>query len=318
MTNSGRALVTGGAGFIGFNLVTELLRRGWRVRVLDNFSTGKRERLDSWSVPDLGVLEGDIRKRQDCDRACEGVEYVFHQAALGSVPRSVDDPTATNESNVRGTLNMLQAALQAGVRRFIYASSSSVYGDSAQLPQEETHNPRPVSPYAVSKLAGEHYCRSFTKVFGLETISLRYFNVFGPHQDPDSKYSAVIPAFLSQAARGEPLQIHWDGLQGRDFAYIDDVVRANILAAETPSAAGFVFNIANGRSRTVLEIADGIIKILGSDPGRRHADRRPGDVRTTWASISRARSVLGYEPRVSLEEGLRRTVGYFRSVRLIN
>lgn len=312
-----RGLVTGGAGFIGSNLVAELLRRGWWVRVLDDFSTGKREHLAGLTGPALESHQGDIRKPEDCERACQGVDFVFHQAAVRSVPRSVDDPTATNDVNVRGTLNMLQAARKAGVRRFIYASSSSVYGDSAQHPQVEDQAPQPISPYAVSKLAGEHYCRSFAKTFGLETISLRYFNVFGPHQDSESKYSAVIPAFLSQAGRGEPLEIHWDGQQSRDFTFVDDVVQANLLAAEAPSVSGLVFNIANGRSWSVLQVAAAIVSIIGRDPGRRFTDRRPGDVRQTHANIERARHLLGYEPRVSFEPGLRRTVDYFRGTGLL-
>ncbi len=317
MSRTNRALVTGGAGFIGSNLVGELLRLGWSVRVLDNYSTGKRKHLSSFSGSSLEVQEGDIRNPEDCDRACQGVDYVFHQAALRSVPRSIDDPAATNEANVRGTLNMLQAAVKAGVQRFIYASSSSVYGDSSQMPQDETQLPQPVSPYAVSKLAGEHYCQSFAKTFSLETVSLRYFNVFGPHQDPESKYSAVIPAFIFQLGRGEPFEIHWDGKQSRDFTFVDDVVQANLLAAQALSVSGMVFNIANSKSRSVLEVAETIGAILGRDPGRRFTARRQGDVRKTWASIEQARRLLTYEPRVSFEEGLRRTVDYFHTIGLI-
>lgn len=318
MSEPHRALVTGGAGFIGSNLVAELLRQGWLVRILDNFSTGKREHLTDLDGSKLELQEGDIRDPGDCERACQGITYVFHQAALRSVPRSVDDPTATDEVNVRGTLNMLQAAQRAGVRRFVYASSSSVYGDSTQLPQAEDQLPQPVSPYAVSKLAGEYYCHGFSKTFGLETVSLRYFNVFGPHQDPESKYSAVIPAFISQVGRGVPLEIHWDGKQSRDFTFVDDVVRANLLAAQAPSVAGLVFNVANEKSWSVLEVADAIVRIIGRDPGRYHTERRQGDVRKTWATIGRARQLLGYEPHVSFEEGLRRTVDYFRSTGLIS
>ncbi len=293
-----------------------LLQRGWHVRVLDNFSTGKHEHLAGLTGPNLEIQEGDIRNPEDCERACGGVDCVFHQAALRSVPRSVDNPGATDEVNVRGTLNVLQAAVGAQIPRLVYASSSSVYGDSGQLPQTEGQLPQPISPYAVSKLAGEYYCQSFSKTFKLETVSLRYFNVFGPHQDPESKYSAVIPAFISQAERGLALEIHWDGQQSRDFTFVDDVVAANLLAAQAPSnASGMVFNIANEKSWSVLEVADAIIRIVGRDPGRCHTERRQGDVRKTWASIHRARQLLGYEPRVSFEEGLKRTVDYFRSTR---
>lgn len=308
-------LVTGGAGFIGSNLVAELLRQNWRVRVLDNFSTGKRSHLDrvlaAAQANTFELVEGDIRNRDDCLNACREVEYVFHQAALRSVPRSVDDPSATNEVNVLGTLNVLQAAVKAGVRRLVYASSSSVYGDTSVSPQQEDHRPGPISPYAVSKLAGEHYSVSFCQVYGLETVSLRYFNVFGPHQDPESKYSALIPSFIQQVSRGEPLEVHGDGLQSRDFTYVGDVVQANLLAAQAANVAGQVFNIACGRSHTVLDVGETIVRIMGRDPGRRHTEARRGDVRHTRADISRAQRSLGYQPGTNLEDGLRRAVEYF-------
>ena len=308
-------LVTGGAGFIGSNLVAELLRRNWRVRVLDNFSTGKRSHLErvlaAAQANTFELAEGDIRNRDDCLNACREVEYVFHQAALRSVPRSVDDPSATNEVNVLGTLNVLQAAVKAGVRRFVYASSSSVYGDTSESPQQEDHRPGPISPYAVSKLAGEHYGVSFCQVYGLETVSLRYFNVFGPHQDPESKYSALIPAFIQQVSRGEPLEVHGDGLQSRDFTYVGDVAQANLLAAQAANVAGQVFNIACGRSHTVLDVGETIVRIMGRDPGRRHTEPRRADVRHTRADISRAQRSLGYQPGTNLEDGLRRAVEYF-------
>ena len=313
MAGPKRALVTGGAGCVGSNLVVELLRRGWQVRALDDFSAGKHEHLKGISSDRFELREGDIRNLQVCEQACRDMEYVFHQAAIRSVSRSMDDPQATNEVNVRGTLNMLQAAQKAGVRRFVYASSSSVYGDATQLPQEETQRPQPVSPYAVSKLAGENYCLSFAKTTKLETVSLRYFNVYGPNQDPESKYSLLIPAFLAQAGRGEPFEVHGDGLQARDFSFVGDVVAANLLAAQAPNVSGEIFNVAGGKSISVLDVAQAIVNIIGKDPGKRHTDRRPGDVRTTWASIERARKLLGFEPSVDFEEGLRRSVEYFRS-----
>ena len=313
MAGPKRALVTGGAGCVGSNLVVELLRRGWQVRALDDFSAGKHEHLKGIPSDRFELREGDIRNLQVCEQACRDMEYVFHQAAIRSVSRSMDDPQATNEVNVRGTLNMLQAAQKAGVRRFVYASSSSVYGDATQLPQEETQRPQPVSPYAVSKLAGENYCLSFAKTTKLETVSLRYFNVYGPNQEPESKYSLLIPAFLAQAGRGEPFEVHGDGLQARDFSFVGDVVAANLLAAQTPNVSGEIFNVAGGKSISVLDVAQAIVNIIGKDPGKRHTDRRPGDVRTTWASIERAKKLLGFQPSVDFEEGLRRSVDYFRS-----
>ena len=313
MAGPKRALVTGGAGCVGSNLVVELLRRGWQIRALDDFSAGKHEHLKGISSDRFELREGDIRNLQVCEQACRDMEFVFHQAAIRSVSRSMDAPQATNEVNVRGTLNMLQAAQKAGVRRFVYASSSSVYGDATQLPQEETQRPQPVSPYAVSKLAGENYCLSFAKTTKLETVSLRYFNVYGPNQDPESKYSLLIPAFLAQAGRGEPFEVHGDGLQARDFSFVGDVVGANLLAAQAPNVSGETFNVAGGKSISVLDVAQAIVKIIGKDPGKRHTNRRPGDVRTTWASIERARKLLRFEPSVDFEEGLRRSVEYFRS-----
>ncbi len=312
-----KALVTGGAGFIGSNLAIELLQRGWAVRILDNFSTGKRQHLDRISAKfkkaKFELVQGDLRNLKTCLKACQGMEYVFHQAALRSVPRSVDDPFSTNEINITGTLNLLHAALKARAKRFVYASSSSVYGDTTAPVQHEEQTPRPVSPYAVSKLAGEHYCGAFWKLHGLETVGLRYFNVFGPHQDPESKYSAVIPAFIRQARNGRPLEIHGDGLQSRDFTYVGDVVQANALAALSKKAAGQIYNVGCGTTHSVLELADAIVRIVGKDPGRQHTPPRAGDVRLTHADISRARRDLSYEPQVDFERGLRQTVEYFNS-----
>jgi UDP-glucose 4-epimerase len=304
-------LVTGGAGFIGSHVAQALVRRGDRVRVLDNFCTGKRENLAA--AGNVELAEGDLRDADALARAVRGVDGVFHQAALRSVPRSVDDPTSTNDVNVCGTLNLLMACRGAGVRRVVYASSSSAYGDDPTLPKVETLPANPISPYAVAKLAAEHYCRTFARLYGLETVSLRYFNVFGPRQDPDSKYSAVIPRFLEQGLRREPLEVHGDGLQSRDFTYIDNVVLGNLLAMDAPGpgVSGEVFNLACGSQHTLLAIADAIGAFLGRTLERHHVAARPGDVRHTKADIEKIRRLLGYEPVVDFDEGMRRTCAYF-------
>lgn len=301
-------LVTGGAGFIGSHLVEELVRRGRRVRVFDNFSTGKRENL-SIVLSEIEVTDGDILDPATVREAMTGVERVFHQAALRSVPRSVADPLATDRVNVEGTLNVLMAAREAGVRRVVYASSSSVYGNEQILPLREVQPPAPVSPYAVSKLAAEHYCRVFTTLYGLPTVALRYFNVFGPRQDPESQYAAVIPRFLTAALGQQSLEVHGDGLQSRDFTYVDNVVLANCLAAESELAMGEVFNVACGQRCSLLDIVELLAEMLGAQ--RRiirwhHTPPRPGDVRHTLADIGKAQRLLGYEVLVGLEEGLRR------------
>jgi len=303
--------VTGGAGFIGSHVAEALVRRGERVRVLDNFCTGKRENLAA--VGDVELVEGDLRDAGAVARAVRRVDGVFHQAALRSVPRSVDDPTSTNDVNVCGTLNLLMACREARVRRVVYASSSSAYGDDPTLPKVETLPANPISPYAVAKLAAEHYCRTFARLYGLETVSLRYFNVFGPRQDPDSKYSAVIPRFLEQGLRHEPLEVHGDGLQSRDFTYIDNVVLGNLLAMDAPGpgVSGEVFNLACGSQHTLLAIADAIGAFLGGTLERHHVASRPGDVRHTKADIEKIRRLLGYEPVVDFDEGMRRTCAYF-------
>jgi UDP-glucose 4-epimerase len=319
-------LVTGGAGFIGAHLVRALVTRGDRVRVLDNFSTGSVNNLayvlgremplpqegGEIRVGDVEILRGDIRHVGTCERACEGVEVVLHQAAMRSVPRSVDDPTGAHESNVTGTLHVLLAAHRAGVRRVVAASSSSVYGDNPTLPKREDQMPSPVSPYAASKLAGEHYCGVFSRTYGLSTASLRYFNVFGPLQDPQSQYAAVIPRFIMWTLAGQDLEVHGDGLQSRDFTYIDNVVSANLLAAAAPGLAGEAFNIACGEQLTLLEVADTIQRLTGRTVGRQHTPPRRGDVRHTRADISRARERLGYVPVVGFAEGMARTVAYFQ------
>ncbi len=307
-------LVTGGAGFIGSHLVDELLRRGRSVRVLDDFSTGKRENLaEAWHRVD--VIEGDILDPPTVAAAMRGVERVFHQAALRSVPRSVDDPVGSNRVNVEGTLNVLRAARDAGVRIAVCASSSSVYGEQHMLPLREDAVPAPLSPYAVSKLAGEHYCRVFSRLYGLPTVSLRYFNVFGPRQDPHSQYAAVVPMFLRAALTGESLEIHGDGFQSRDFTYVDNVVLANCLAAELPEAAGQPVNVGCGHQYSLMDIVELLGKILREE--RRsvrwhHTPGRPGDVRHTRADIGCAATLLGYEVKVDFEQGLRTTLETLR------
>jgi nucleoside-diphosphate-sugar epimerase len=305
-------LVTGGAGFIGSNIVHALVARGEAVRVLDNFSTGSWANLAE--VRDrIEVIEGDVRDPSVLQRALAGVEYVSHQAALRSVPRSVDDPLSTDAVNTHGTLQLLVAARAAGtVKRVVYASSSSVYGDSPALPKEEDQTPAPISPYAVSKLAGEYYCRTFTRLYGLETVSLRYFNVFGPRQSPESKYAAVVPLFIRAALRGEPLVVHGDGEQSRDFTYIDNVVQANLLACTQPNVGGEVFNVACNERHSVLEIAHTVARLVGKPIKIEHTPPRAGDVRHTQASIAKAQRLLGYQPAVGFEEGMRRTVAWLR------
>jgi len=298
-------LITGGAGFIGSSIAERLSQQGRKVRILDNFSTGKRDNLSSLQGK-VDVIEGDVSDFSVCKRAVSDVGYVLHQAALPSVPRSIKDPIASNMSNVVGTLNMLQAAKEAGVKRFVYASSSSVYGDSEVLPKVETMNPAPLSPYAVSKLAGEYYCRVFYQLYGLETVSLRYFNVFGLRQDPTSQYAAVVPKFVTALLRGEAPQIYGDGEQTRDFTYIENVIDANLAGTEAPNCAGGVFNIACGLRITVNRLVELLGEFLGVRVPAAHIDRRAGDVRHSLADIDAARRGLGYEARISVEEGLKR------------
>lgn len=311
-----RFLVTGGAGFIGSHIVEELLKRGAQVRVLDNFETGKRENLKFPNLPnDIGdrsleLIEGDIRDLEVCRKACDGVDYILHQAALLSVPKSVNYPAVTNEVNVNGTLNVLLAAKERGVKRVVYASSSSVYGDSNHLPQLEDQRPSPISPYGVSKLVGEYYCSVFSRIYGLETISLRYFNVFGPRQDPQSEYAAVIPKFIQAALRGEPVEIHGDGLQTRDFTYVSNVVEANLLATKVPNTNGEVINIACRKRYSILDLVKGIGEILGKELKTYHVEQRTADVRHSLADISLAMRLLGYEVKVDFIEGLTKTIAY--------
>ena len=305
-----KALVTGGAGFIGSNLVRALLERGDEVRVLDNFSTGLRDNLAGLE-DDVEVVEGELRSYERVHNATRGVEVVFHQGALPSVPRSVQDPLTTGAVNVEGTLNVLLAARDEGVRRVINASSSSVYGNSGTLPRVETQFPDPISPYAVSKLAGERYCVSFARVYGLETVTLRYFNVFGPSQDPTSQYAAVVPRFIAAVDAGDPVPIYGDGEQSRDFTYVDNVVEANVLAADADDASGAVLNVATGTSRSVNALADTIGEVLGKPVEREYLDARTGDVRDSWADVSAAQRILGWEARIDLDQGLRLTAEAF-------
>jgi nucleoside-diphosphate-sugar epimerase len=306
-----RFLVTGAAGFIGSNLVEALLAAGHRVRWLDNFMTGKRENLAA--LDGLEFLEEDVRRPEDCRRACEGVEFVLHQAALGSVPRSVENPSLSNECNVTGTLNLLVAARDAGVRRFVFAASSSAYGDTPTLPKVETMPPRPMSPYALTKLAGEEYGRLFFELYGLETVSLRYFNVFGRRQDPLGAYAAVIPRFVSALLAGRRPQIYGDGEQTRDFTYVADVVQANLRACEASrEACGQVYNVAGGARISLNELYGEVAGLLESGLRPAYVPPRAGDVRHSLADVSKARRRLGYEPRYRVAEGLAEAIQWYR------
>ena len=305
-----RALVTGGGGFIGSNLVRALVERGEDVRVLDNFSTGNRENLADLSN-DVDIVEGELRSYERVHAATRGIDVVFHQGALPSVPRSVQDPLTTSAVNVEGTMNVLLAARDEGVRRVVCASSSSIYGNAGTLPRLETANPDPISPYGVSKLAAERYCVSFSRVYPLETVALRYFNVFGPNQDPTSQYAAVVPRFITSIADGRAVAIYGDGEQRRDFTYVENVVEANVAAADTDGVSGTVLNVATGRPTTVNELAETIGSLLGRSVERDEQPERPGDVRDSWADVTRARELLGWEPRVGLEEGLRLAAEFF-------
>jgi nucleoside-diphosphate-sugar epimerase len=305
-----RVLVTGGAGFIGSNLVAELLARGHGVRVLDNFSSGHRRNLVAVEG-DIELIEGDLRSYERVHHAVRGCEVVFHQGALPSVPRSVQDPITTSEVNVGGTLNVLLNARDEGVRRLVFASSSSIYGDAPGFPRTEDAAPMPLAPYPVSKLAAEQYCRVFSSVYGLATVSLRYFNVFGRRQDPASQYSAVIPRFITAMRAGQAPTIYGTGRQSRDFTHIDNVVAANLLAMGAPDAWGQVFNVACGTPHSLNELVELLNRILGSEIEPEHGGPRPGDVERSWADISRAEKVLGYEPVVDFEQGLRMTVESF-------
>jgi UDP-N-acetylglucosamine/UDP-N-acetyl-alpha-D-glucosaminouronate 4-epimerase len=302
-----KVLVTGGGGFIGSNLVRGLLSYGDEVRVLDNFATGSRTNLDD-VADDVEVVEGELRSYERVHNAVRGVELVFHLGALGSVPRSVQDPLTTSAVNVEGTLNVLLAARDEGIRRVVFASSSSVYGSAIELPAREDGPVDPISPYGVAKLAAERYCVSFSRVYhSFETVVLRYFNVFGPRQNPHSQYAAVVPLFLTAIARGEPVTIFGDGGQSRDFTYVDNVVEANLRAADADGANGRIFNVAAGSPASVDTLAETISALLGKPVEKRYAPPRPGDLRDSYAEIEAAREVLGWKPTIGFEDGLRRT-----------
>jgi nucleoside-diphosphate-sugar epimerase len=306
-------LVTGGAGFIGSNLTEALLKKGHQVRILDNFSTGKRENL-IFNRDDLSleVLEGDIRDFTVCQKAMKEIEYVFHQAALPSVPQSVEDPLTANSVNVGGTLNILLAARDAGVKRLIYASSCAIYGDDPTLPKKEDMIPMPLSPYALQKYIGEHYGRLFFQLYGLEAVSLRYFNVFGPKQDPNSIYSAVIPRFIDALLQGRSPIVFGDGGQSRDFIYIENVVQANLLAMDAKHLHGEVINIASGERRSLNQLLDVLKEILGSKVSPIHQEARKGDIKHSLADIQKGKKILNYDPQVGINVGLKKTVEYFQ------
>jgi UDP-glucose 4-epimerase len=298
-------LVTGGAGFIGSNIVKELLERGEQVRVLDNFSTGKRENLLPFNGnPNLEVIEGDLRSFHIVRDAVRGCDYILHQGALPSVPRSIKDPITSNEVNINGTLHILEAAREFGVKRVVFASSSSVYGNSETLPKVETMPVAPLSPYALTKYAGERYCQIFYELYGLETVALRYFNVFGPNQDPTSQYSAVIPKFIKLIQEGKRPVIYGDGTQSRDFTFVNNNVEANLLACTAPGVAGEVFNIACGERYTLIDLVNTINEILGTQVEPLFQPPRPGDVRHSLAGIEKAKQKLGFEVKVKFREGL--------------
>ncbi len=306
-----RVLVTGGAGFIGSNIVDALLADGsWAVRVLDSFATGRRGNL-AHCLDDIELVEGDIRDLETVEEAVDGVQLILHQAALPSVSRSVKAPVTTNAVNVEGTLKLLSAARRAGVRRVVLASSSSVYGDGHELPKTEQMPPRPMSPYAVTKLAAESFCRVFSEIYGLETLALRYFNVFGPRQDPTSQYSGVIARFALSALHNVPYRVYGDGLQSRDFSYIDNVVHANLLALRAPRVSGEVVNIACGERITLLDMVTVLNELVGREVPVEFVDPRPGEVRHSQAGIQRAAELLDYHPVVDFRAGMARTFAWY-------
>ncbi len=302
-------LVTGGAGFIGSNIVEELLKHGYSVRVIDNFATGKRENLKDFEK-DIELIEGDIRSYHTVNHAMKGIDIVLHQAALPSIPRSINDPITSNEVNVMGTLNILDAAKNAGVRRIIYASSSSIYGDNPELPKHEGMLPNPLSPYAVSKLAGEKYCQVFSRLYGIETVILRYFNVFGPRQDPNSQYSAVIPKFIKLISNNQQPTIYGDGTQSRDFTYVSNIVEGNILAATKDIESGLVMNCACQEQITLNELVTELNKMLDKNLEPNYTAHKLGDIKHSFANIDLISDKLQYTPLVNFKEGLKKTLAW--------
>ena len=306
-----KALVTGGAGFIGSHLVERLLSDGHEVRVLDNFSTGSRANLVPFN-DSIELIEGDIQSYERAHNAVQGCEVVFHQAALPSVPRSIQDPLTSNAANVIGTLNVLLASRDSGVRRVVYASSSSIYGADPHLPKQEDRAPMPIAPYAVAKLAAEGYCRAFSSVYELQTVALRYFNVFGPRQDPLSQYAAVIPRFITALLQDEAPVVFGDGEQSRDFTFIENVVEANLLAADARDVSGQTFNVACGERISLNKLLDDLRRIIGTDLEASYVESRPGDVKHSLADIGKAEEMLGYRPAIDFSAGLERTVAYLQ------
>jgi len=307
-------LITGIAGFIGSSIARALLQQGQQVRGIDNFATGKRENIEEISNR-IDFRETDLLDLEGLHKACEGVHCAFHEAAIPSVPKSVKDPLGSNRANVDGTANLLVAARDAGVKRVVYAASSSAYGDTPTLPKHEEMTPNPISPYAVAKLASEYYMKSFYRCYGLETVSLRYFNIFGPRQDPTSPYSGVLAKFTTQMLRGETPTIFGDGSQSRDFTYIDNAVQANLLAANAPAekVAGRMFNVATGTRVDLNETCQLLKKLTGYSGEVKHGPEREGDIKHSLADIARAKEAFGYDPKVSFEEGLRRTVDWYKT-----
>ena len=308
-------LITGGAGFIGSSIGRQLVKQGHYVRVLDNFFSGKEENLDyakGLGKDKFELIRGDITNPADCDKACQGMDYVLHQAALRSVPKSLDDPLSYNRLNIDGILCMQQAASKHKIKRFVFASSSSIYGDTTNFPEKEEHLPLLISPYALSKLTGEYYCRIFSEFFGVETVCLRYFNVFGPKQALDDEYAVVVPKFIHCILNDQAPPVFGTGKQSRDFTYIENVISANILSATTPGIKHEVFNVANGRDNTVLELVEALNRIIGKNIQPKLLPLRPGDVFRTSADITKIQQKIKYQPLVSFEEGLKHTVEYFK------
>lgn len=305
-----KVLVTGGAGFIGSNLVDGLLSEGYEVRVLDNFSTGRRENIEHFKK-DIELIEGDMRDQEITDQAVAGIDMILHEAALPSVPRSIKAPVTSNDVNIGGMLKLLSSAQKAGVQRMIMASSSSIYGNTAELPKHEGMTPKPMSPYAVTKLTGEHYLRVFHELYGMETLAIRYFNVFGPRQDPTSQYSGVIAKFMTAALEGSKYTVNGDGTQARDFTYIDNVVKGNLLALKAPKLGGESVNVACGGKYSLLDLIDAINKAADVELPVEFGPDRAGDVKYSMAAIEKAKDLLGYEPEVDFYEGIKRTFEWY-------